>query len=87
MSTVLDNLEAKRLVERRPHRWHRNVMELGVTDEGLRLLGRADSEASAIEQRIAAEFTTAERNQLIAMLERVSRRLKGADEDDEPRTA
>lgn len=83
MATVLANLESKGLVSRQPHRWHRSVTELQLTDEGQRLLVRADAEASAIEQGIAAEFSTTEQAQLIAMLERVSRHLQG-QRDDKP---
>lgn len=84
MATVLANLEAKNLVERRPHRWHGNVMELRLTGEGQGLLALADAEASAIERVIAAEFSTAERTKLIAMLGRVSRQLEDLSGRDEP---
>lgn len=88
IATVLGNLEGKSLVERRSHRWHRNVLELQLTDEGQRLLARADAEASAIEQNIAEEFSTAERAQLVSMLDRASRRLQDLDvrEAGEPAT-
>ena len=75
MATVLANLEAKGLVERQLHRWHGNVIELQLTDDGQELLARADAKASAIERNIAAEFSTAERAQLIEMLQRVSHQL------------
>lgn len=84
MATVLANLEAKGLVGRQPHQWHRNVMELQLTDPGQQLLARADAEASAIEQGIAAEFSPTERAQLIAMLERVSGHLQGLRDEDKP---
>lgn len=84
IATVLANLEAKGLVGRQQHRWHRNVRELQLTHEGQQLLARADAQASAIEQGIAAEFSTAERAQLIAMLDRASRHLTSLGEEDRP---
>lgn len=82
MATVLSNLETKSLVYRRPHRWHRNVMEVQLTDEGELLLDRADAAASAIEHGIAAKFSTAERAELIAMLGRVSDHLNSMGDQE-----
>lgn len=75
MATVLTNLEAKQLVTRKPHPWHRNATELTLTPDGQRLLDQADKLASAIEQRIADAFTAAEQAGLIEMLARVSGQL------------
>lgn len=75
MATVLSNLEAKDMVTRRPHRWHGNVIEHLLTEVGQQALARADSEASAIERALAEEFSAVERQQLLAMLDRMSRQL------------
>ncbi len=84
MATVLANLETKSLIERQAHPWHRNVIELKLTDKGQQLLGRADASASAIERDIAAQFSTAERTQLIAMLGRMSNHLNTISDKNEP---
>lgn len=85
MATVLGNLETKSLVRRHPHRWHRNVMEVQLTDDGKALLDRADTAATAIERGIAANFSATERAELIAMLARVSDHLnKTGDQQTAP---
>jgi DNA-binding MarR family transcriptional regulator len=75
MATVLANLEAKDLISRTPHPWHRNAHEVRATEVGRRILEQADAAAAAIEQAIAGEFSPQEREQLIGMLARVSQRL------------
>jgi DNA-binding MarR family transcriptional regulator len=72
MSTVLVNLEHKELITRRPHPWHRRVVEVELTSEGQRLLEQADTLAVEIEARLAASYTPAEREQFIRLLTRAS---------------
>lgn len=79
MATVLANLESKQLVTRRPHPWHRNATELALTPAGRQRCDQADAVASGIEERVAAEFTASERDQLLDMLARVSVRLAAED--------
>ncbi len=79
MSTILANLEAKGLIERSQHPWHRNVLETRLTEEGKRVLDLADAAAIAIERRVAAEFTDKERTQLIALLGRCSAAVQQGD--------
>jgi len=81
MATVLSNLETKGMVVRQPHSWHGNVIEHLLTESGQEVLALADSEASAIERVIADEFSAAEREQLVAMLDRVSGRLSAISRD------
>ncbi|MCC3775968.1 MarR family transcriptional regulator [Streptomyces sp. UNOB3_S3] len=78
IATVLANLEAKELITRQPHPWHRKVTEVRLTDDGRRLLKRADAEAVAIERRIADGFSAEERALLIELLARASSRLNPA---------
>ncbi|MFC5664797.1 MarR family winged helix-turn-helix transcriptional regulator [Kitasatospora misakiensis] len=80
VATVLANLEAKELVTRRPHPWHRKVTEVHLTDEGRRLLALADAEAVAVERRIADGFNPEERDRLIELLGRVSAHLAATPE-------
>ncbi|MGC5009641.1 MarR family winged helix-turn-helix transcriptional regulator [Streptosporangium sp. DT93] len=79
IATVLTNLQAKALITRRPHPWHRKVAEVQLTDEGRRVLGRADAEAVAIESELADAYTPEERARLIELLARASGRLAGSD--------
>lgn len=78
IATVLANLEAKALITRQPHPWHRKVTELRLTEEGKALLARADAEAVAIERRIADGFSAEERALLVDLLARASNRLSAA---------
>jgi DNA-binding MarR family transcriptional regulator len=75
MATVLTNLEAKGLVERSQHPWHKNVLETRLTEAGAKALEIADRAATTIERRMSAAFSDDERAQLIALLHRVSENL------------
>ncbi|MFJ1706891.1 MarR family winged helix-turn-helix transcriptional regulator [Kitasatospora sp. NPDC088346] len=75
VATVLTNLEAKGLITRQPHPWHRKVAEVRLTDDGRRLLAQADTQAVAIERRIADGFSPEERALLIDLLARASSQL------------
>ncbi|WP_330332405.1 MarR family transcriptional regulator [Streptomyces sp. NBC_00536] len=70
MNTVLKNLQERGLIERSPHEWHRNVLETRLTDEGRAVVAVADAAAVRVERKLAAEFSAAEREQLIALLGR-----------------
>src|SRR5438105_5115513 len=61
MTTILHNLETAGLIVRKPHQWHRNVLETELTDAGKATLDKADERAAAVEQRLAAAFTDKER--------------------------
>jgi DNA-binding MarR family transcriptional regulator len=85
MTTVLRNLETAGLIERHPHRWHRNVIETHLTATGRRALSTADEVASAIERRLADRFTSTERDTLRSLLARCSDELPAAAAaDDSP---
>ncbi|MDH6134459.1 DNA-binding MarR family transcriptional regulator [Kitasatospora sp. MAA4] len=79
MSTILANLEAKGLVERTQHPWHRNVLETHLTEQGRQALAVADAAAVAVERRMGAGLSAAERAQLIALLGRCSAQLAAED--------
>ncbi|WP_218826635.1 MarR family winged helix-turn-helix transcriptional regulator [Actinomadura meyerae] len=70
MNTVLKNLQERGLIERTPHEWHRNILETRLTAEGEKVLADADARAVRVERGLAAEFTDAERETLIALLGR-----------------
>jgi DNA-binding MarR family transcriptional regulator len=75
IATVLANLEAKGLITRQPHPWHRKVVEVRLTQDGRGLLAEADAKAVAIERRIADGFSPEERALLIDLLARASSQL------------
>lgn len=75
MSSVLNTLEGRGLVERKPHPVHLHILEARLTRSGRALLTKADEEAVAVEETIAAEFDDQEREQLLKFLERWSAAL------------
>jgi DNA-binding MarR family transcriptional regulator len=72
IATVLANLEAKNLITRRPHTWHRKMVEVQLTEEGRRQVAQADAAAVSIERKLADAYTPAEREQFIELLARAS---------------
>ncbi|MBB4929823.1 DNA-binding MarR family transcriptional regulator [Lipingzhangella halophila] len=70
MTAVLRNLDERGLIERTPHPWHQNALEVRVTDTGAELLRRADERAGRIEQRILAELAPEEQETLRGLLAR-----------------
>ncbi|MCW2889007.1 MAG: hypothetical protein QOE54_3015 [Streptosporangiaceae bacterium] len=75
MATVLTNLEAKGLVERRRHPWHKNVLEIRLTETGAKALKIADEAAVTVERRMSAALSDEQRIQLIGLLRRMSESL------------
>ncbi|WP_207401099.1 MarR family winged helix-turn-helix transcriptional regulator [Actinomadura roseirufa] len=78
MNTVLKNLQEHGLIERTAHEWHRNILETRITAEGEAALERADVRAVLVERGLAAEFTDAERDTLVALLARAAAYLEKA---------
>ncbi|GAA1937608.1 MarR family winged helix-turn-helix transcriptional regulator [Kitasatospora viridis] len=70
MAVLLRTLTERGLVERAPHRWHGNVLETRLTEQGRSALALADERAGAIEREMADELSEAERAQLRALLGR-----------------
>ncbi|MFG2007351.1 MarR family winged helix-turn-helix transcriptional regulator [Spirillospora sp. NPDC048911] len=83
MNTVLKNLLEHGLVERTPHEWHRNVLETRLTAKGEKTLADADARAVKVERGLAAEFTDAERETLMALLDRCVDFLDAARRSDQ----
>ncbi|WP_201438115.1 MarR family winged helix-turn-helix transcriptional regulator [Saccharothrix sp. 6-C] len=75
MTTILRNLESADLIARVPHEVHRNVLETRLTEAGRVAFEAADERASAVERRLADEFSEAERETLRALLARCSKVL------------
>ena len=72
MVGVLDQLEARGLIERRRGS-DRRTNGLWLTRAGRALLGRALREIARHERRIGARLTAAERRQLLALLGKIGR--------------
>ena len=68
---ALDKLEARRLVERRASSEDRRVNGLWLTSEGSALLRQLKQRVARHEQRLARGLTTAERETLVALLQRI----------------
>jgi DNA-binding MarR family transcriptional regulator len=72
MVAIVDELERRRLLERRPNPTDRRVRELHLTDAGRQLLDHAIQAAVAYEKQISSPLSPKERDQLLDLLERVS---------------
>lgn len=83
MGVVARNLQAKGLVERRPHPVHQPVIETHLTSSGRRLLRRADAAALAVELRLDTALDgqlTAFRRLLLTAAEALQSRAAPSDE-------
>jgi DNA-binding MarR family transcriptional regulator len=72
MVAIVDELEARGLLERRPDPADRRIRELHLTDPGRQLLEQAFQQAVLYEQHVSSPLTVAERDQLLELLGRVS---------------
>ena len=75
MVAVIDHLEGRGLVERRPHVSDRRSRTLHLTAAGGAALARATELAMGLEQTICAGLGTDEREDLLGMLGRVADNL------------
>lgn len=71
MVSIVDELEARELLERRPNPADRRVRELYLTVSGRRAIDEAFAEAVAFERQVTESLTAAERGQLLDFLERI----------------
>jgi DNA-binding MarR family transcriptional regulator len=72
MVVLLDELEKRGLVERRPHPTDRRARSLYLTAAGKRLLGKAKKAGAEHEKELTADLSGAEREQLLELLGRVA---------------
>lgn len=70
---LLNELQGKGLVQRRPDPRDRRKNAVSATPEGLATLSRCADLAEAANQQLLAPLSTAERELLIALLERLHR--------------
>jgi DNA-binding MarR family transcriptional regulator len=71
MVAIVDELEQRGLVERRPHPSDRRIRTLYLTGEGRKLLARARQIATEHEQELSRGMSAAERRRLIALLQNI----------------
>ena len=69
--SVIDKLEARKLVARRHAEGDRRSNALWLTGEGKTLLGKLTGLVRAHEERLVAGFTQADRAQLAGLLQRI----------------
>ena len=71
MVALVDALEERGLIERRHNPRDRRARELYLTPRGVELLGSALALAAGLEQELCAGLSAQEREQLLALLQRV----------------
>jgi DNA-binding MarR family transcriptional regulator len=72
---IVDDLESRQLLERRPHPSDRRVRNLHLTSRGRELLDQAIELARQHEQRLGEALTAEERTQLLDLLDKLAASL------------
>jgi len=72
MVAIVDDLEKRELLERKPHARDRRVRNLHLTPTGKKLLRRAQQRAQKFDRQVAAPLDDAELLQLLELLDRVA---------------
>ncbi|MFL5521428.1 MAG: MarR family winged helix-turn-helix transcriptional regulator [Gemmatimonadales bacterium] len=72
MVAIVDQLELRGLVERRPHATDRRIRELFLTATGRELFAQAHAEALGYDRHVTASLSRAEREQLLDLLARIA---------------
>jgi DNA-binding MarR family transcriptional regulator len=75
MVALVDDLEGRRLLERRPSPRDRRAHALHLTPSGKRLLAKAIGVAAGLEGELTGDLDPAERAQLVELLDRVAVQL------------
>ncbi len=71
MVAIVDELEQRALVERRPHPSDRRIRALYLTAEGRKLLARGRRIAAAHEEELTRGMSEADRKRLVALLQKL----------------
>jgi DNA-binding MarR family transcriptional regulator len=72
MVAIVDQLERRELLERRPHARDRRVRNLHLTTAGKKLLKQAERKAQQFDRQVTEPLTEAELAQLFELLQRVA---------------
>ena len=73
--TILDELETRGALDRRPHPTDRRAHVLTLTPDGRRLLGQAMASALTLEEELCADLEPGERAVLLGLLSKVAATL------------
>lgn len=76
MVAIVDQLEGRALLERRPHARDRRVRNLHLTTAGKKLLRQAQERASQFDRHVAEPLNDAEQHTLVELLNRVAQGLE-----------
>jgi len=87
VTSVLDTLERRGLIERRPHASDRRRVLVVITDDGIALVNRFLPEMIAAQTAALSGFSQPQRRQLIGLLARAAAGLANTDIDEAVRTA
>lgn len=71
LAPVLDRLEARGLLSRERSLNDKRVQTLSLTEDGLQLCAKAEETATALEGESTAMLSSAERRQLIGLLQKI----------------
>jgi DNA-binding MarR family transcriptional regulator len=72
MVAIVDDLEKRELLERKPHARDRRIRNLHLTSAGKKLLMKAQQQAEKFDRQVADPLDEAELLQLLELLERVA---------------
>jgi len=72
MVAVVDELEKRGLLERRPHARDRRVRNLHLTAAGKKLLKQAERQAEQFDREVGEQLGEADRERLLDLLDRVA---------------
>ena len=76
MVAIVDDLEQRGLLERRPHERDRRVRNLQLTAAGTRLLRKAEQHAQRFDQQVIDPLSETDARQLLDLLDRVAAGLE-----------
>src|SRR4029077_5015360 len=76
MVAIVDELESRGLLERRPHARDRRVRNLHLTASGKKLLKHAERNAQRFDRQVTAALSEAELGELLDLLVRVAAGLE-----------
>jgi DNA-binding MarR family transcriptional regulator len=72
MVAVVDELEGRGLLERKPHARDRRIRNLHLTPSGKKLLKQAEQQAERFDRQVTEPLSERELRQLLDLLERVA---------------
>ncbi len=76
MVAIVDELEKRDLLERRPHARDRRVRNLHLTAAGRKLLKQAERQAEQFDRQVTEQLGETELRQLLELLDRVAEGLE-----------